>query len=181
MSQNVTYETMDPTVGDGRDYATGNLGKSDNKDNLSRAFAGSPIYAPPGTAMENAKAIYGAYNGENTSYGLGMYSSNFHPDKTAGEIYDDPRNKLTTPVGPEGLPATPFSPNVASPGEGNGNNAKAISQTVEGLIPVSARPPVALNPTNLVNEGTNSTSPVGAVRTFKLGIGSSYPRDTSNP
>ena len=142
MSVTVKYETIDNSVGSGRDYGRGarNLGKSDQA-NLTRAFV-SPINSNQYTAANAAAAFesYGGVGNENVSYGLGMYRRNFTPDPAAGEIYSDPRDKDATPTGAAGLPATPYSPNVASPGEGNGVTATSISQEVVGLVPVNARP-----------------------------------------
>lgn len=188
MSVTVKYETIDNAVGNNREYGRGarNLGKSD-QSNLTRAFV-SPVNSGTYTEADAAR-IFSLYGGENTSYGLQMYRRNFTPDPDAGEIYSDPRDKDTTPVGAAGLPATPYSPNVASPGEGNGVTATAISQQVVGLVPVNARPQDLLNPKQAVFQNQNATGfgnvgdgPItGKVRTFRLGIGSGTARDISNP
>lgn len=187
MAREVTYETIDTHIGEGLSYrSTGHFGKSDPLI-LASAFV-SPINTSLYTAADAARE-FAAYTGQNVSYGLGMYNRNFTPNATAGAIYADPRNKSLTPVGAGGLPATPYSPNIASPGEGNGNNPRLITQTVIGTIPVNARPQDALNPnlstfqnqnsTGFGNEGTGPTT--GKVRTFRLGVGSGTVRDISNP
>lgn len=187
MAREVTYETIDTHIGEGLSYrSTGNFGKS-NPALLASAFI-SPINTAEYTSADAARE-FSTYTGQNVSYGLGMYNRNFSPNATAGAIYADPRNKALTPVGAGGLPATPYSPNVASPGEGNGNNPRLIANQIIGTIPVSARPQVALNPsltvfqnqnsTGFGNEGTGPTT--GKVRTFRLGIGSGTVRDISNP
>ena len=183
MSVTVKYETIDNSVGSGRDYGRGarNLGKSDQA-NLTRAFV-SPINSNQYTAANAAAAFesYGGVGNENVSYGLGMYRRNFTPDPAAGEIYSDPRDKDATPTGAAGLPATPYSPNVASPGEGNGVTATSISQEVVGLVPVNARPQEILNPKLEVYQNKGIGAATGRVRTFTLGIGSGTHRDISNP
>ena len=186
MSVTVKYETIDNAVGTGRNYGTGNLGKR-NQTILANAFD-SPVNSSTYTEADAAR-IFSIYEGENTSYGLQMYRRNFTPDPDAGVIYSDPRDKDTTPIGAAGLPATPYSPNVASPGEGNGVTATAISQQVVGLIPVNARPQELLNPNQAVYQNQNATGfgnvgsgpTTGKVRTFRLGIGSGTTRDNSNP
>jgi hypothetical protein len=187
MAREVTYETIDTHIGERLSYrSTGNFGKSAPAI-LASAFV-SPINTGDYTAAEAARK-FAEYAGENVSYGFGMYSRNFTPVASFGAIYDDPRNKSLTPVGAGGLPATPYSPNVASPGEGNGNDPRLIAHQVVGTVPVSARPYKALNPsisvfqnqnsTGFGNEGTGPTT--GKVRTFRLGIGSGTVRDISNP
>ena len=184
MSLTVNYETIDNTVGSGRDYGRGarNLGKSDQA-NLALAFI-SPINAVTYTAADAATAFqsYGGIGNENVSYGLGMYRRNFTPDPAAGEIYSDPRDKNATPTGAAGLPATPYSPNIASPGEGNGVQATSIAASVVGLIPANARLPANLNPSIVgYQNAATGPAPTGAVRKFNLGIGSGTHRDNSNP
>ena len=180
MSESVKYETIDNSVGNNREYGRGarNLGKSD-QSNLTRAFI-SPINTGEYKAEDAAK-IFAKYDGENVSYGLGMYRRDFNPDGTAGDIYASPRDKNETPTGAAGLPATPYSPNVASPGEGNGVTATLISQQVVGLVPVNARPQEVLNPKLEVYQNQGQGDVTGKVRTFKLGIGSGTHRDNSNP
>ena len=180
MSATVKYETIDNSVGNNREYGRGarNLGKSD-QPNLTRAFV-SPVNTGEYTA-QNAAEIFATYDGENVSYGFGMYRRDFKPDGAAGDIYSSPRDKDKTPTGAAGLPATPYSPNVASPGEGNGVTATAISQQVVGLVPVNARPQEILNPKLEVYQNKGEGAATGRVRTFRLGIGSGTARDISNP
>ena len=183
MSLTVNYETIDNTVGSGRDYGRGarNLGKSDQA-NLALAFI-SPINAVTYTAADAATAFqsYGGIGNENVSYGLQMYRRDFKP-VGGGLLYANPRDKDATPIGAAGLPATPYSPNIASPGEGNGVHATSIAARVEGLIPVNARRPVDLNPSSVgYQNAATGDAPTGAVRKFNLGIGSHTHRDNSNP
>ena len=179
MSVTVKYETIDNSIAGGRAYGTGNLGKS-NQATLAVAFH-SPINS--GEYKEvNAAETFAQYDGENVSYGLKMYRRDFKPDGAAGDIYSSPRDKDETPTGAAGLPATPYSPNVASPGEGNGVTATLVSEKVVGLVPVNARPQENLNPKLEVyqNKGEGNVG-TGKVRTFKLGVGSGTNRDNSNP
>lgn len=183
MSLTVNYETIDRSVGSGRNYSggTGNLGKSDPA-RLALAFI-SPVNSLEYNADNAATAFqsYGGTGNENVSYGLQMYRRDFHPIG-AGEIYASPRDKDTTTIGAAGLPATPYSPNIASPGEGNGVHATSIATSVVGLIPVNARLPGNLNPSNVVYQNAaTSTAATGTVRKFNLGIGSHTHRDNSNP
>ncbi len=183
MSLTVNYETIDRSVGSGRNYSGGirNLGKSDPA-RLALAFI-SPINDVTYTAADAATAFqsYGGTGNENVSYGLGMYRRDFKP-VGGGLLYDSPRDKDTTPIGAAGLPATPYSPNIASPGEGYGVQATSIAASVVGLIPANARLPENLNPSidGYQNLATG-TAPTGAVRKFNLGIGSRTVRDNSNP
>jgi hypothetical protein len=186
MSSTVKYETIEanPEYGP-RDYSRGGapfLGKR-NQTNLQLAFGTSPILSGDYTA-EQAAVILGTYNGENVQQGFGMYRRNFQPDPAAGEIYADPRNKATTPTGAGGLPATPYSPNTASPGEGNGVNPTLVSAVAPGLVPNGARPQEQLNPANgeFLNRDMNGkVDNIGKVRKFKLGVGSATARAVSNP
>lgn len=186
MSSTVKYESIDmnPEFGP-RDYSRGGapfLGKR-SQSNLQLAFGSSPVLSGEYTA-EQAAVILGTYNGENTLQGFGMYRRDFRPDPAAGEIYSDPRNKATTPTGPGGLPATPYSPNTASPGEGNGVNPTLVRNVAPGLVPNGARPQEQLNPANgefLGRDVNGSVDNIGKVRKFKLGVGSATARATSLP
>lgn len=191
MSSTVQYEIFSnqPQFQD-RAYSSnrdGGMGRS-NTVSINRAYGTSPIINGQYT-IETARRVFAQYDGENSLYGMTMYRRNFVPANDSRPEYVDVRNKLTTPTGPGGLPATPYSPNVVSPGEGNGNEATLISEVDTGTIPANARTFEQLNPAqpayeNMSSEGIGNSGPgavTGQVRTFRLGVGSGYPRDNSNP
>lgn len=192
MSSTVTYEIFSnngEAFGD-RAYSSnreGGMGRA-NTPSLNRAYSSSPIYSGQYT-IDTARRLFAAYSGENVQYGMQMYRRNFIPSGDSRPEYQDPRNKLATPTGAGGLPATPYSPNVVSPGEGNGNEASLIATVDTGTRPAGARTHEQLNPALPLYEnhgsdgiGSQGTGAVtGTVRTFRLGVGSAYPRDNSNP
>ncbi len=100
-----------------------------NADSLSmrNAFPSSPLYN-------------GSYSTEEQVQNAFLRPAEYNP--TTGEIndggyafgtinveYRDSPNLTEVRVGGGGLPGSPWAPNIASPGEGNGDNASAIPAT----------------------------------------------------
>ena len=155
-------------------HSANNLGKRNNTS-LQRGFINSPIFSNTYTT-DQAKEKFQAYSGENLSFP--MYRRNFIPEGSSIEIYNDVRNKETTVVGSKGLPATPFSPNVASPdviGNVSSTDPLLISETVTALSNDFIRQKTTeLNPKNVAYNSIDTTraANVGNVRKFILGVGS---------
>ena len=152
------------------------LGRRDNAS-LARGFAGSPILTNRYT-ITNASQVFQQYAGENLQFV--EYRRDFKPDGSAGVEYQDVRDKDATPTGAAGLPATPYSPNVASPKVPSGTifvGASQITATVSGIDPVVlVAKSIELNPINTNYKNIDSlyhNNDVGGVRRFTLGIGSS--------
>lgn len=177
MSKKTTYETIDTSIGETRNYSRGNarLGKKDSST-LKEAFK-SPINNAEYT-KEIAAAEFGSYNGENASYGLEMYRRNFIPDPLAGDIYKDPRNVLDVRTTEAGDPSSPFTPTVGSPGEGYG--VTPTGAPVSAPRSSMAGTDEQENPATYSNNTADGTVS-GKVRTFTLGYGSNFVRNRSNP
>ena len=118
----------------------GKLGKK-NTASLQSAFASSPIYSSTEIKIAGEESIkldannpdsYRAWFFKNVvkgvvndkSFGLGQYDRDF----------GDAPNLFEVETGGEGLPATAFSPNPTSPGEGSGDNASAIAPASDAFI-----------------------------------------------
>ena len=133
----VNYTTVKPPDNGSR---TGGLGKR-NQQNVSAIFSSSPIYkendyTPEVVESLGDSALIGAGGagdrilGNSTSNGVtddGGYMFNQVDLRYAGrrkdgsveDAYAAP-DLTTVKTGGEGLPATPYTPNPVSPGEGNG-------------------------------------------------------------
>lgn len=181
------YETSDPTECPRRDYGgpsgEGMAGQR-NDVSLKAAFKNSPIYRQTATPFYNeAKNKFSTYNGENVSSGLRMYRRDFQPNPEGGVEYRAVRDKTTTQIGATGLPATPFSPNIASPNVPEGTlfiGASQITDVVSGIGATVLTTKLAeLNPTNTIFQNLDSiqhSNDIGGVRRFVLGIGSGMGR-----
>ena len=179
------YETADPDKCPAKAYqgprGEGNVGQR-NDLSLKNAFRNSPIYQlTPNGFKSNAKRKFSSYDGENTDFL--QYHRNFIPDSTAGVEYLDVRNKklASGEMGALGKPATPFSPNVASPTVPEGTlfaGANQITNSVKGLhiseteltTEITELNPINTKYTNIDSLG--DINDVGIVRRFTLGIGS---------
>ena len=110
------------------------LGSSDSAS-LRKVFASSPIVGS--TPTYNTDAIVRlAFERPQELGSDGMLSDGGYAVGSVSRYYRDAPNLATVEVGGGGLPATPYSPNVASPGEGNGINYRAIpgdSATLEAV------------------------------------------------
>lgn len=182
------YETADPTECPTKAYkgpaGAGKVGQR-NDISLRSAFRNSPIYlVAPSVFISDAKTKFSSYDGENTAYNLEMYRRNFTPASSSLAEYNNVRDKNLPSIqlGDSGRPATPFSPNVASPTvpEGTlfigvnqvqyvatgsiGINGQQLSVVVSDLNPINSKYK------NLDSLGDNND--VGVVRRFTLGIGS---------
>lgn len=154
------------------------LGRRDNAS-LARGFAGSPVLSNRYT-ITNASQVFQEYVGENLQFM--EYRRDFKPDPSAGVEYQAVRDKAMTTGylhGGRGTPATPFSPNIASPvvPEGTifsdynqlGDVETGLNQTQKNRISSDS----SLNPRTFVNSDSYGQSTnVGQVRRFRLGIGS---------
>ena len=180
------YEVPDPAACPRRQYGgpdgEGLVGQR-NDTSIKAAFANSPIYKVATVPFYNAaKNTFSTYNGENVSFGLGMYRRDFQPDPSAGVEYLAVRDKAMTPAylrGGRGNPATPFSPNIASPIVTEGAlfiGARQITDAVSGIDDgVLAAKLIELNPIDSDYKNLDSslhTDNIGGVRRFTLGIGS---------
>ena len=179
------YETADPDKCPAKAYqgprGEGNVGQR-NDISLKNAFRNSPIYQlTPSVFKSDAKRKFSSYDRENDSYR--MYRRNFIPDDTAGVEYQTVRDKnlLPTEMGGLGKPATPFSPNVASPIVPEGTlfaGVNQITDSVKGLNINDTELSTAITELNPINsnyknlDSLNHNNDVGVVRRFTLGIGS---------
>ena len=180
------YETSDPAECRAKAYqgpaGEGKAGQR-NDTSIKAAFKNSPIYRQTAVPFYNeAKNKFSTYNGENVSYELAMYRRDFKPNEVAGVAYASPRDKNMPSdqlLGGLGKPATPFSPNIASPNVPEGTlfiGASQITDVVSGIgATVLATKLAELNPTNTIYQNLDSilhTNDIGGVRRFVLGIGS---------
>jgi hypothetical protein len=151
------------------------LGRRDNAS-LSRGFAGSPILSNRYT-ITNASQVFQEYAGENLQFV--EYRRDFKPDGSAGVDYQAVRDKKQTRTGAYGAPATPYTPNIASPivpertifSDYNqlDDVETGLNQTQKSRISNDS----SLNPRTFVNSDSYGQSTnVGQVRRFRLGIGS---------
>lgn len=177
------YEIFDANAQFGtRVYGTGNAQLGARSVTLLESFAGSPITNGSYT-IDDAKKYFETYDpAKLASDGFGindmfpMYRRNFNPDPAAGNIYDNPREKHTTPTGPAGLPATPYSPNVAVPGVAGLTSPSDITRVSTGTIPLATnQQPTDPNDSSYQNlDSTNHIDNIGSARRFRLGVGSTY-------
>lgn len=122
-------------------HGTGDKLGTSNVKSVQSAFASSPIYAgaeskvpgeDPIALDPNNPTAYREWFFKNVvkgkvndkSYGLGQFDREFGNAPNLGEV----------DVGGAGLPATPFTPNPTSPGEGSADNAKAIAPASEAFV-----------------------------------------------
>ncbi len=180
------YEVPDPSLCPPRDYggpAGEGLAGQRNDTSIKAAFANSPIYKSATVSFyDAARNKFSTYNGENVSGRLPMYRRDFAPDPSAGVEYQAVRDKAMTTVylrGGRGNPATPFSPNIASPTVTEGElfiGASQITNAVSGIdVAVLTTKLAELNPINNDYKNLDSTghkNDIGGVRRFTLGIGS---------
>lgn len=179
------YETADadecPTKAYKGPAGAGKAGQR-NETSLRSAFRNSPIYlVAPSVFISDAKTKFSSYDRENASFR--MYNRNFIPVDTAGVEYQNVRDKNLIPsaMGDSGKPATPFSPNVASPSVPEGTlfaGVNQITNSVKGLNISEDQLTTAINELNPINsnyknlDSLSHNNDVGGVRRFTLGVGS---------
>ena len=179
------YETADSDECPTRSYqgpsGEGNAGQR-NETSLKNAFQNSPIYKQtPSVFISDAKTKFSSYNKENTSFR--MYNRNFIPDGTEGVEYQNVRDKNLPSIqlGDSGRPATPFSPNVASPTVPEGTlfaGVNQITNSVKGLNISEGQLTTAITELNPINtkyknlDSLGDNNDAGIVRRFNLGVGS---------
>lgn len=134
--------------------ATGGKGRR-NQANLTGIFGSSPLYSQAKTTTtegdikltpEDMKQWYidnvvnGSVPGSDGYYG---FSANYSKDFTGEGASNGsgPPDYKTVATGGGGLPSTPFVPNPASPGEGNGINAEAKPEAKEFAAQMAAKSP----------------------------------------
>ncbi len=177
--------------------AAGTLGIR-NQTSLQAAFIGSAITAEQQrVALEDARALMvrpedfatpGA-GGQNPDFP--QYSRDFIPKgpQATSPEYTDPRVKpivLTEEERNTLKLGNAFTPTIASPGEGNGVNPNAlrgILSTSTQVLQVLEQGAAPLdNPANVAHSNTDAltrVTNVGAVRRFRIGVGSGATTGTS--
>lgn len=177
--------------------AAGTLGIR-NQTSLEAAFIGGAITAEQQrVALETARAVMirpedfatpGA-GGQNPDFP--QYSRDFIPKgpQATSPEYTDPRVKpidLSEEERNRLKLGNAFTPTIASPGEGNGVDPNALrgilSTSTRVLQAVQAGPDNLDNPANEAHSNTDAltrVTNVGAVRRFRLGVGSGATTGTS--
>lgn len=108
----VTQEPGSPTFGFG----------SSDKDSRQKAYSTSPFL----NGYDDVAARRALFQNVNDADGVVDDGPNGYYAGNASLTFRDAPDLSTVTVGGGGLPGTPFSPNIAAPGEGNGLNASAI-------------------------------------------------------
>ena len=175
LSANPNIISSRGSTGYGSTSGGAELGKRNNAS-LARGFAGSPILSNTYKII-NASEEYQSYTGENVDFP--QYRRNFIPDDKAGAEYQNVRDKRNTPIGEGGKPATPYSPNIASPIVTEGaiftdyNQLTVIETGLDMTQMKRIRFDLTLNPQTYINvDSSNQSNNVGEIRRFKLGVGS---------
>lgn len=181
-------------TGYGTGPAAGTLGVR-NQTSLQAAFIGSPITAEQQrVALEEARALMArpedfatpGANGQNPDFP--QYARNFTPTgpQATSPEYVEPRVKpidLSEEERNRLKLGNAFTPTIASPGEGNGVDPNALRGILSTSTQVLQAGPVNLdNPANEAHSNTDAltrVTNVGAVRRFKLGVGSGATNGTS--
>ena len=154
------------------------------EQNLKGIFSSSPLYsegsaAVPGegeaklTPSENTQwfldhVVNGAVTGSDGYYG---FTENYNRDFSGagGSIPGGPPDYASVKTGGGGLPATPFVPNPASPGEGNGVNATAVPEAKDFAAQMSTKKPSTPGSGAAANEDArNPASTSKAMKVTKL-------------
>lgn len=191
-AQNPSFGSRD-YGGAGNTGGSSELGERGPNALLSVAFVQSPILNGTYT-VPLAKAVYEMVNADAEStnlHGFDQYRRNFLPVDSSGapdSVYANPRDKTQVPIGSGGKPATPWTPNVASPSLPSDPGVirpSSVTAVVSGLsneklsLETAARGTDGaahlLNPAvgHNVGDGSVGTDNVGRVRRFRLGVGSS--------
>ncbi len=121
---------------------------SRHEQNLKGIFASSPLYSQASTQGSGQGAIkltpsdLKQWYIDNVVNGVVPGSEGYYGLATAASMdFVDAPNLADVKTGGGGLPATPFVPNPASPGEGNGTNPFAQSESKDFATQISAKTP----------------------------------------
>lgn len=161
-----------------------------DEEGLAAAFGGTPGATPENppnafiTDVDQKQAYQRAidiinnpadFDGPDSNPLFPQYRRNFKPAEGFGDLYTNPRDKNSVDVEAAKL-GTPYSPTIASPGEGNGVNPLALRSvaSVSTLVLEQGAVPKD-NPANEIHKNTDDqkhVDDIGQVRRFKLGVGS---------
>lgn len=184
LSANPNFISLRGNTGYGSTSGGAELGKRNNAS-LMRGFAGSPILSNT-YKITDASEKYQTYTGENMDFT--QYRRDFTPVSSSLAEYNNVRDKNLPLIqlGDSGRPATPFSPNVASPTVPEGALFVGVNQVQNAVIGnigingqklsdiISDLNPINSKYKNLDSLGDNNDA--GIVRRFNLGIGSTVGR-----
>lgn len=155
-----------------------------HEQNLKGLFPSSPLYSEAASAVAGegeAKlkpaeysqwfldhVVNGVVPGSEGYYG---FKAAFDRDFTgAGSDNGGPPDYNDVKTGGGGLPATPFVPNPASPGEGNGVSAEAKPEAKDFAAQISAKKPSTPGSGAAANEESrNPAATSKAMKTVTLG------------
>lgn len=153
--------------------------------NLKGLFGSSPLYSQSKSSVENEEGIKltetdlkqwflnnvvnGSVPGSDGYYGFSeAYSRDF--TGTGASIPGGPPDMNSVKTGGGGLPSTPYVPNPASPGEGNGVNAEAKPEAKEFAALISTKKPSTPGSGAAANEqARNPAETSKAMKTLTLG------------
>jgi len=155
-----------------------------HEQNLKGIFASSPLYTQGKAEVAGQGAIdltqeglkkwfldnvvNGVVVGSDGYYG---FSENYSKDFTGAgaSVPGGPPNYNDVKTGAGGLPATPFVPNPASPGEGNGVNAEAKPEAKDFAAQIALKKPGTPGSGAAANEDArNPASTSKAMKTATL-------------
>jgi len=153
--------------------------------NIKGLFASSPLYLPAESTPakqgsmkltpEGIKQWYlenvvnGSVPDSDGYYGFSQaYSLDF--TGAGASIPGGPPNYAEVETGGGGLPSTPFVPNPASPGEGNGVNAEAKPEARDFAAQISSKKPSTPGAGSSVNDDARNPAVMSkAMKTLTLG------------
>lgn len=157
---------------------------------LELAFGGNPSDPPDATgafitneqqqnALTRARAVMDQTADDGANPMFPQYRRNFQPagSQATEPLYTNVRDKnLTADEINAAKLGTPYTPTIASPGDGHGidpNALRSVAATPTAVLQAGAVP--LDNPSNAAHQNTDSTNSVtniGTVRRFTLGVGS---------
>ena len=156
-----------------------------NETNLKGLFSSSPLYSQAESSVDGEgklkltdadlknwfidHVVNGAVPGSDGYYGFSAaYNRDFSGE--GASIPGGPPDLNTVKTGGGGLPSTPYVPNPASPGEGNGANAEAKPEAKDFAAAISAKKPSTPGSGASANEDSrNPASTSKAMKTVTLG------------
>ena len=123
MGANGRYNTTDSARTIASAGGAGRLSTSDTA-RMQAMFASSPIYNGYDRPSVQALGIYALQTGvvNDSGHTFGLFDRDFTGVGASSQTPD----LAAVVTGPGGLPGTPYTPNTASPGEGNGVNYTAL-------------------------------------------------------
>lgn len=153
--------------------------------NLKGIFSSSPLYSQSESTVEGEgklkltdadmktwfldHVVNGAVPGSDGYYGFSE-AHNRDFSGAGASIPGGPPDLNTVATGGAGLPATPYVPNPASPGEGNGVNAAAQPEAKDFAAQAAAKKPSTPGSGAAANEDSrNPASTSKAMKTKTLG------------